>query len=113
MKRTLLLLLLALPPVLAGCDHAPPPRSTSTDEDKIKANLDKLDPDDRKLAEEQKYCALENENRLGVMGVPVKVVLKSEPVFLCCKGCRKEVEADPDKTLAKVKELRAKNTGRE
>jgi hypothetical protein len=115
MKRTLLLLLLALPPVLAGCDHAPPPpRNTSaSDEDKIKANLAKLDPEERKLAEEQKYCALENENRLGSMGVPVKVVLKGEPVFLCCKGCRKEVEADPDKALAKLKELRAKNTGRE
>jgi hypothetical protein len=110
MKRTLLLLLMALPPVLAGCDHPSPPRSTaSDDEDKIKANLAKLDPDDRKLAEEQKYCALENENRLGSMGVPVKVVLKGEPVFLCCKGCRKDVEADPDKALAKVKELRAKN----
>jgi hypothetical protein len=114
MKRTLLLLLLALPPVLAGCDHPAPPRSTSaSDEDKIKANLAQLDPEDRKLAEEQKYCALENDNRLGVMGVPVKVELKGEPVFLCCKGCRKEVEADPDKALAKVKELRAKNTGRE
>jgi len=42
------------------------------------------------------------------MGVPVKVMVKDQPVFLCCKGCQKEALADPDKTLARVKELRAK-----
>jgi hypothetical protein len=113
MKRTLLLLSLCLPPVLVGCTSSPSPRNTAADEAKIKANLAKLDPEDRKLAEEQKYCAVENENRLGEMDVPVKVVVKGEPVFLCCKSCRKEAEANPDKTLAKVKELRAKGTGRE
>ena len=47
------------------------------------------------------------------MGVPVKVEVKGEPVFVCCKSCKKEAEANPDKTLAKVKELRAKSSGRE
>jgi hypothetical protein len=28
-------------------------------------------------------------------------------VFLCCKGCEKKALADPDRTLAKVKELKA------
>jgi hypothetical protein len=42
------------------------------------------------------------------MGVPVKVVLKQEPVFLCCKSCIREAQKSPDKTLAKVHELRAK-----
>jgi hypothetical protein len=115
MNRACLLLLLTVPLVLTGCSgSSPSPRAKGgDDEEKIKANLAQLDPADRKLAEQQKYCAEENDNRLGAMGVPVKIELKGEPVFLCCKGCRKDAEADPDKTLAKVKELRAKNSGRE
>jgi uncharacterized protein (TIGR03000 family) len=81
----------------------------AVDEAKIKANLAKLGDDDRKLAEEQKFCAVEGDTRLGEVGVPVKVVVKDQPVFLCCKMCAKEAQADPDKTLAKVKELKAKS----
>jgi hypothetical protein len=77
-------------------------------EAEIKANLAKLSPEDRKLAEAQKYCAVEDDNRLGEMGVPIKLTIKDQPVFLCCKGCKKDAEKDPDKTLAKVKELKAK-----
>jgi hypothetical protein len=51
---------------------------------------------------------IQTEERLGGMGTPVKVMVKGQPVFLCCKGCRKEALAQPDKTLAKVKELKEK-----
>lgn len=78
------------------------------DEKEIKANLAKLSPADRKLAEAQKYCPIEDDNRLGEMGVPVKLTLNGQTVFTCCKGCVKTAKADPDKTLAKVKELKAK-----
>jgi hypothetical protein len=78
------------------------------DEAKIKANLDKLPEADRKLALAQRFCAVEADSRLGSMGVPVKIMVKDQPVFLCCKGCQKDAQADPDKTLARVKELRAK-----
>jgi hypothetical protein len=77
-------------------------------EAEIRENLAKLPPEDRKLAEEQKYCVIEDDNRLGEMGVPIKLMVKGQPVFICCKGCRKAAEGDPDKTLAKVKELKAK-----
>jgi hypothetical protein len=80
----------------------------AADPGKIEANLGKLKPEDRKLAEAQKWCAVEPENELGSMGVPVKVVLKGEPVFLCCKGCVKAAKKNPDETLEKAKELRAK-----
>jgi hypothetical protein len=76
---------------------------------KIKAELDKLDPADRKLAEEQKFCAISTDGRLGSMGKPIKVMLKDQPVFLCCKHCEKHAKADPDKTLAQVKKLKADN----
>jgi hypothetical protein len=70
--------------------------------------LAKLSAADRKLAEAQKWCAVENDKLLGDMGVPYKATIKDQPVFLCCKGCLEEAEAHPDKTLAKVEELKAK-----
>ena len=75
----------------------------------IAANLAKLSAEDRKLAEAQKVCPVHPDDRLGSMGVPVKIMLKGKPVFLCCKDCVEMAEADPDKTLAKVKELKEKN----
>jgi hypothetical protein len=113
MKATCLMLLLTLPLVVVGCTPSAAPRDTAPDEAKIKANLARLDPEDRKLAEEQKFCALEEENRLGAMGKPCKVTVNGETVFLCCEGCKKQALADSDKTLAKVKQLRAQATGRE
>jgi hypothetical protein len=79
------------------------------EEDTIRASLAKLPPEDRKLAEEQRFCAVMNQNRLGSMGTPVKVVLQDQTVFLCCKGCSKKAQNNPEKTLAKAKELRAKH----
>jgi hypothetical protein len=94
---------------LADAPTAPKPADkASEDEAKIKANLAKLSDADRKEAEAQRFCAVENEDRLGSMGVPVKILIKDQPVFLCCKGCTKQANADPEKTLAKVKELKAK-----
>ena len=92
----------------AAPDAPKPADKASEDEAKIKENLAKLSEADRKLAEAQRFCAIENEDRLGSMGVPTKVMVKDQPVFLCCKGCTKQAMADPDKTLAKVKELKTK-----
>ena len=78
----------------------------------VKANLAKLSPEDRKLAAEQKFCVVKNDVPLGAMGAPLKIMVKGQPVFLCCKECIKEAQANPDKTLAKVKELKAKNAER-
>jgi 6-phosphogluconolactonase len=89
----------------SGCDQN---SSTPPDKEaKIKASLDKLDPADRKLAEEQKYCAVETDHRLGSMGKPVKIMVKDQPVFLCCKSCEEKAQNDPEKTLAAVKRLKA------
>ena len=80
----------------------------NSEEAEIQANLAKLDPTDRKLAEAQRYCAVQKDERLGSMGEPFKIMVKDQPVFLCCGGCAKKAKADPDKTLAQVKELKAK-----
>jgi hypothetical protein len=76
---------------------------------KVAAALAKLSPEDRKLAEAQRFCAVEEENLLGSMGKPVKLVIEGQPVFLCCAGCQDTAKADPKKTLAKVKELTSGN----
>ena len=84
------------------------PVATDDKDAKVENNLAKLSPEDRKLAEAQKYCAVEEENRLGAMGKPYKLVLNGETVFLCCKGCEAEAKAHEERTLGKVKELKAR-----
>jgi hypothetical protein len=84
----------------------PPP---SGEEEKIRTNLATLPGPERALAEAQKYCP-KTELRLGDadMGPPVKETVGGQAVFLCCDACRKAVLADPQKTLARVAELKAK-----
>jgi Cu(I)/Ag(I) efflux system membrane fusion protein len=72
----------------------------------IWAALAELAPEDRRRAEAQRFCPVQGENRLGSMGPPVKVVVKGQPVFLCCNGCRPKALADPDGTLDKTAKLR-------
>lgn len=80
----------------------------SEEEADIRASMAKLSPKDRVTAEAQGYCPVMTDNKLGTMGAPIKVMVKDQPVFLCCAGCRRKALADPDKTLAVVKELKAK-----
>jgi len=70
--------------------------------------LDLLRPEERKLAREQKTCPVSDEP-LGSMGKPYLIKLKEQPVLLCCKGCEEDAREDPDKTLAKVAELKQKS----
>jgi Cu(I)/Ag(I) efflux system membrane fusion protein len=82
--------------------------SMSEDEDaKVLAVLAKLSRVDRRLAEAQAYCPVRQTNRLGGMGVPVKLTLKGQPVFLCCGGCEKEAREHADRTLDRVQRLKA------
>jgi hypothetical protein len=90
-------------PVVRGMQNAP--GVTASQDDDIQAALAKLNPEDRKLAEAQKFCAVQTKNRLGVMGTPVKVMIKDQPVLLCCKGCVAKAQANPDKTLATLADL--------
>jgi RND family efflux transporter MFP subunit len=83
------------------------PSMTRDDADKIEAVMAKLSPEDRKLVEAQGYCPVLTDNRLGIMGKPVKVMVKGQPVFLCCKGCVNAALTDPTKTLAKVDQVKS------
>lgn len=77
--------------------------------DKVAEAFAKLSSEDRKLAEQQKFCAVENESPLGGMGTPFKLVLEGQTVFLCCEGCKEEALKDQDKTLANAEKLRMAN----
>jgi Cu(I)/Ag(I) efflux system membrane fusion protein len=85
---------------------APAAAAPSEEDAMVRANLAKLSPEDRALAEQQKFCPIQEDNRLGSMGAPVKLALRGQTVFVCCRSCRKAAESEPEKTLAKVKELR-------
>ncbi len=76
----------------------------------IKSNLARLSDEDRREAEAQKFCVIEQNNRLGEMGAPVKILVEGQPVFLCCGDCKEEAFKDPKATLAKVAELKRANS---
>jgi len=84
---------------------APAPPKPSKEEEKIRVALARLSPADRALAEAQRICPVTDEP-LGVMGTPVKVMVKGRPVFVCCKGCDEEALDQPDETLRKVDEFK-------
>jgi hypothetical protein len=86
------------------------PSMTRDDESNVQAALAKLGTEDRQLAEAQRFCPRTGEP-LGSMGVPVKVMLKGLPVFLCRDGCQDDARQHPEQTLAKVEQLKTKAEG--
>ena len=83
--------------------------STPEDMDaKSMAGLRELPPADRILAEKQTFCPVLEGSRLGSMGKPIKLMLNGQPVFVCCKSCVKQAEAEPAKLLQRVEEMRTK-----
>lgn len=72
--------------------------------EKVAASLKKLSPEDKKLAQAQRFCPIRNDP-LGSMGVPVKLTVDGRVVFVCCKGCIAEANANPGKTFARVEEF--------
>ena len=94
--------------VKAGQESAPssmpsPPKDEI--DPKLRTSLNKLSPEDRRLAIAQRWCPVMDDSRLGSMGMPVKVMIDSKPVFLCCEGCKEAALEKSDETLARVKEL--------
>lgn len=99
-----LLLLFPLWASSTGCHHEGPPVAgvDPSEEDQIKESLAKLNADDRKAAEAQRICPV-TDARLGIMGAPVKVSVKDQDVWICCAGCKTELEEHADQYLGKLK----------
>jgi Cu(I)/Ag(I) efflux system membrane fusion protein len=62
-----------------------------------------LAPEDQDLARKQRVCVVA-DMALGSMGVPVRVELEGQVVFLCCEGCRGALMKNPQKFLEKLKQ---------
>lgn len=95
-------------PVAAPAGVSPPTARSAHEVDEVAAERAKLSPEDRVLVDAQEWCAVSTDERLGSMGPPFKLDIKGQPVFVCCKGCKRRAEADPDKTLNTVAGLKAK-----
>jgi Cu(I)/Ag(I) efflux system membrane fusion protein len=67
------------------------------------ANIAKLPEADQSLARSQRSCPITGA-ALGSMGVPVKITLRGQPVFLCCGGCVGKAKRSPEETLKTAKE---------
>jgi len=86
-------------PSLIDPTRAEPKQEDQSLTPEMLAVLDKLPPEDRKLAIEQQICPVRNL-RLGSMGVPPRMTAGGKTVFLCCPGCEGQFTAAPDKYLA-------------
>jgi Cu(I)/Ag(I) efflux system membrane fusion protein len=86
------------------------PTTPDDEAEKVAAAMAKLSPENRKLAQAQRFCPIRHEP-LGAMGVPVRITLDDKPVFVCCKACIAEAQADPAKTLLQVEEYKRKGSG--
>ena len=71
------------------------------------AALKKLGTQDRQLAEAQAVCPITGRP-LGSMGIPAKMTLGGQPIFLCCEACEARAKANEESTLARVNDLKAR-----
>jgi Cu(I)/Ag(I) efflux system membrane fusion protein len=70
------------------------------------ANIAKLPVDERALCLAQQICPVTGYP-LGSMGVPQKVRLDGQTVFLCCPGCDRKARKKPAEMLRKLAEYKA------
>ncbi|MBW3542721.1 MAG: hypothetical protein KY476_20850 [Planctomycetes bacterium] len=82
-----------------------PPRSLERDsEPPIPENmkgLAALPPADRAAALRQRTCPVTGD-LLGSMGRPLKVDVRGRSVFVCCRGCVEDIEANPAQYLPQL-----------
>ncbi len=94
---------------LKGGGASAPAAKIDPDEAEIREKLAMLAPADRALAEAQRFCAVQAKSPLGSMGVPPKLMIQGNAVFLCCDGCEKAALRSPAATLDIAKKLKAQN----
>ncbi len=90
------------PPAGTPVRSKPEPRvAVAVPSDEDLKNIGQLPEADRKLALAQRICPITSAS-LGSMGVPIKVTLRGQTVFLCCKGCVGKARKAPEETLQKI-----------
>jgi hypothetical protein len=91
----------ATDPAPATGETTDPAAAVDSATDEVTAAFASLSEPDRTAALAQKICPVSDEP-LGSMGTPLKVTVEGRDVFLCCEGCKKALEEDPQKFLAKL-----------
>jgi len=66
-----------------------------------------LSDSDKETIRKQKVCPVSGQ-ALASMGDPIKVTAKGRSIFLCCSGCTKKFQADPEKYFKKLDEQKDK-----
>jgi hypothetical protein len=61
----------------------------------------KLTDEDRGAAVAQKLCPVTDE-RLGSMGLPIKVVAEDQAFYICCESCKDDAMERFDELFAKA-----------
>ncbi|MHB9075964.1 MAG: efflux RND transporter periplasmic adaptor subunit [Pirellulaceae bacterium] len=93
-------------PAPVGAPDRPPAESAPTaaiaapTDDDLR-NIEQLPAADRPLALKQGICPVTGA-ALGSMGVPIRITLRGQTVFLCCKGCLGKAKRSPDEMLKKL-----------
>ncbi len=85
----------------AGCVDALKANPEKFTQARPKVEVVKFTESDAALITKQAVCPVMDEP-LGGMGQPIKLLVGGKPLFLCCKGCIKKVQAEPEKYLAMV-----------
>ena len=80
---------------------APPMEMIAGFSAKELAEIQQLPDSEQAMAIEQVICPV-TEYNLGSMGVPPKVEVNGETVFICCEGCREALLEEPALHLAKL-----------
>ena len=88
--------------VLLADDHK---QDATKIEKNISDTMAKLTPEDRKLAEAQRFCPMMAYGRLGAMGAPIKLEFEGKPFFVCCKGCVADAVKGGKETFAIASKL--------
>jgi len=93
-------------------DDGPKVTAVTLTDDEV-AEIKKLPEAEQTDALAQKICPVgftgadPAEGHLGAMGKPLKKVVDGKTVYLCCKGCEKDFDADPKAFLAKIEQAKA------
>ncbi|MCF6287035.1 MAG: hypothetical protein L3K26_17890 [Candidatus Hydrogenedentes bacterium] len=77
-------------------------KKLKADPDKYLAELDQQVIAEQKATYPLSTCVASGDKLGGDMGDPVEYVFANRLVRLCCKGCKKDFNADPAKYLAKL-----------
>ena len=93
--------------VLVVTAQGPVDLASITLSEKDLAQVRKLPMEEQAAAMAQKICPVQLDedgqpNRLGSMGMPIKVIVEGREVYVCCAGCIAELKAEPAKFLVKL-----------